>query len=121
MVLAEGTHPALEAVRARIEARLQSGGANFLAPELMQQMRKLALAGDASDAMLAARGKAVAMLEVSHDEDTPTQIKVRVYEVASRVSRGSWTLKLNAAGDDAEAIDDFTLAEIAAQIRGYGG
>ena len=121
MVLAEGTHPALEAVRARIEARLQSGGANFLAPELMQQMRKLALAGDASDAMLAARGKAVAMLEVSHDEDTPTQLKVRVYEVASRVSRGSWTLKLNADGDDAEAIDDFTLAEIAAQIRGYGG
>lgn len=121
MVLAEGSHPALEAVRARIETKLRAGGANFLAPELMQEMQSLAQAGDTADAMIAARGKAIAMLEISLDEDTPTQLRVRIYEVSSRVSRGSWTLKLNSAGDDVEAIDDFALAEMAAQIRGYGG
>lgn len=121
LVLTEGKHPALDAVRARIEGKLLAGGANFLAPELMQQMRALAKAGDTADAMIAARGKAIAMLEISVDEDAPSQLKVRIYEVSSRVSRGGWTLKLNAAGDDVEAIDDFAFAEMVAQIRGYGG
>jgi serine/threonine protein kinase len=121
MVLAEGKHPALETVRARVEAKLRAGGANFLAPKLMQQMRAMALAGDASAAMIAARGKAIAMLEITQDDDDPTQLRVRVYEVTSRVSRGSWRLPLNSNGDDVKPIDAFTFAEIAAQVKGYGG
>jgi eukaryotic-like serine/threonine-protein kinase len=125
-VIAIGDPRIAQAVSTRLQGYLQSHGANFVDAAQQAQWLGLAKTGDlgTADALMAAAGKAVAMVVVEPDEDEPGTYSVRIYEVRSRVSRGHWTVQVPANGDPATAaasLDDFALAEIRRQIAGYGG
>lgn len=123
-VIAVGDPGVAQAVSARIQGFLQSHGTNFVAAPLQGEWLGLARRGDTADALMAAKGKAVAMVIVEPEEDEPGTWSVRVYEVRSRVSRGHWPIQVPAGGDPAAvaaSLDDFSLAEIRRQIAGYGG
>ncbi len=100
----------------RVRRKLMSDRVRFVDATTSASLQKLASNGDAGDALIAARGKAVSAVVV--DASDPT-VRIRVYEVNSRVSRGGWRVAPDRAIDS--ELSEFSLTEILQQVRGHGG